>query len=181
MILGEKMTSKMKLIKDELKLIVELEHQELIELNKLVKETFQDIERTREELKLEDRINLNLKFINYILKRIHKKINEIIELSKNLDEDGITEINHRIKSILSDLVELDDKYLPVVKKGLDEISKTDQKKSGFFKQFENELLKYENIIGKLKLMFDITEMSIEDLTKIDDIKINDIQTELKKS
>ena len=87
------------LLKDELKFIIELEQKELEEFSKLIKETIKDIDKTKKELNLEEKIKLNLKFINYKLTKIHKGIESLKELTKKLDieKDLVPEINHRIK------------------------------------------------------------------------------------
>ncbi len=172
-----------KLIKKGLVIIVQLEHEELEQFNKLVKETLADVEKTRKELRVEESIKINLHFIHYKLKQIHHHVQEIINLAKgeNPESDENTiELGHRIKSILKELVELDDEFLPPIKKNLAILSKSEKKKNKFVEQIEKELSCYKNVIDKLKLIFDITELPAEEIKELGKVKVHKIKAKVKK-
>ena len=53
------------LVKKEIKVVMNLEHQELREFGLLVEETLQEIEKTKKEMSIEERLQINLNFLHY--------------------------------------------------------------------------------------------------------------------
>ena len=169
-----------KVIKKELKVIINLEHEELSEFNKLVKETLEEMEKTRKEMRLEDRIRLNLGFVHYKLSKIHYHVTELLELSKGMNERKMQfDINHRIKSILREIHELDREFLPHIKKNISIIAIGESKTIA--EEMNREFIGYTLIVDRLKHILNLTSYSVDEIGDMSDIAITNMKTNIHRA
>jgi hypothetical protein len=169
-----------KILDREISLVVRLEHDELNEFQKLSRDTLLEMEKTKKEIKMEERIRLNLTFVHYKLKQIHNHIQEILKLSAKTKKDPYhseLEINHVVKLILKEVLEIEKDFLPIIKKNISMLIKGESK--FYAHEIQREFLGYKHIVDKLKHTFKLSSYSLSQIDRIRKTQVGRIKTKLR--
>ena len=160
-------------IDKEVQLIVNLERNELEAFRNLSKKALKEIEDTKEEKKIEDEIDLNIKFVHHRLKNIQAIAEEMLRLDKEVkkgNEDAYIDLQLQLKSILMHLFELENEFFPVLATNLQVLEKEQEKNTRITKVMKSRIEYYQSLVEKLKDSFDLKNVKVTDWKKLNKIK-----------
>jgi hypothetical protein len=151
----------------EVETIVTIGKKEMEEFKKLSSETLEAIEKTEEELRIEEKLKLNLNFIHFRLKRIGQELKNITVLDVRMENGEPVENDLRleVKGVIKDIFELEDQFFPGIENNI-KFLLTMEGAANLADRLKKKLANYRKLTDKLKKLFKLHKYTNDELGRL---------------